>query len=1285
MKTFLIKILTIGSLLLNVLPIFSQEVNPYRRADSQNPLDPGNPVEPAKTFTMNKGDTAMVTLHYVMGGHGTGGECWITLNETARMNFTGTGFKYNKGWGDLLGYGIQSILLKLVQETNDTVISQGIVTKELDIKVDGSTLGLTKNTDTIPVLYPGRYRLEFNGIEKSGGTIILLSSKKEITSCDITLRFEATEITLNPYPISYPDIHDADTSPSRTFEGSTDKNYVATFVSRSFQANEGDLTFNYYDGFGRKDEIVRNRYSPDGFDVTEWQEYDGLGREGRKWLPVETGNEQSGTYKSKTSLASLAPSSNAFDGAAYSYPVYESTPLNRVVENYGEGLLWHRNGKSVKTEYMSNISGNDSLNCKILNITNPNTEKIGLTVTGNYPTGSLLATYTRDEDGNSTIEFKDRQGNIVLERRILHKNKKNENIDTYYVYAGLNRLYAVLPPMLSARMGAGVVEQKEIAHYAYLYIYDAHGWIVGKKLPGASWIRMTYNGDGTLCTMQDGKQRKAGECTFYAYDSNGNLCITGVWAGEYPDFKRTITCTYKGKRGKYLGYDLNNVALKDGNEIQVMQIHYYDNYKFLEDLDGASRLNKKYASLYHQAMRTGTAKRRMYEEGEVFDFETFLYDNRNRISHKEKTNAMNGIDRYDYRYNFIGDVTSYRHVHTVPGHGAIVETYDYTYDHAGRLLSTRYRLGNGPYVQLQTRTYNQRGLLKECVLGNGLTLKYHYNVRGWMRSIDSELMSQTIICEENKAKNIPSYKGNVSMMNYKVDGLTRSFQYSYDNLSRIVSAHYYDDLSEGLYSASYAYDLNGNMLELVRNGSHDGIHEEVYNEISLEYSGNHFCNIAQSNRHVPRKGDPDASDIPAIPGTGTIPFSSIVYDENGNLTQYNGKQIVYDRWNNPQMVDFLNNGNAICYGYNAAGEKMRVIYLSNPFIINPLSSSFQEGPLISDRLFMRDTITYCDNVMYYNGKLTMILNDVGYATMNKEKLFSYFYHIKDHQGNVRVVADETGREVQTNHFYPFGALMSPSTNEAVQPFKYNGKEYDRMFGLDWYDYGSRYYEPAIARWLTMDPQCEKAYGTSPYAYCNNNPVSAIDPDGEEIIILYRDKNGAERSFKFSGAIERNFANIPDNQYVKDVINAYLYNTRNGGGDYLRKAITNPRYSIKVAHPITNPTNKERNIKTKESKYEPKENLVYWLNDFGIVTSDGDFISPATILEHEMYHAVSYEDNPMDRFSILSKWGRYVLEKSAINNAEHKTAKANKEATRKDHEGKFYRTNGPTTTDFYGNY
>lgn len=60
-------------------------------------------------------------------------------------------------------------------------------------------------------------------------------------------------------------------------------------------------------------------------------------------------------------------------------------------------------------------------------------------------------------------------------------------------------------------------------------------------------------------------------------------------------------------------------------------------------------------------------------------------------------------------------------------------------------------------------------------------------------------------------------------------------------------------------------------------------------------------------------------------------------------------------------------------------------------------------------------------------------------------------------------------------------------------YRYNGKELVDDIGL--YDYGARWYDPAVARWNAVDPLAETMSSWSPYNYTFSNPIRFTDPTG----------------------------------------------------------------------------------------------------------------------------------------------------------------------------------------------
>ena len=125
-----------------------------------------------------------------------------------------------------------------------------------------------------------------------------------------------------------------------------------------------------------------------------------------------------------------------------------------------------------------------------------------------------------------------------------------------------------------------------------------------------------------------------------------------------------------------------------------------------------------------------------------------------------------------------------------------------------------------------------------------------------------------------------------------------------------------------------------------------------------------------------------------------------------------------------------------------------------------------------------------------------------------------YYELKDHLGNVRVVvSDKLGTEISGGNiinfsadfisytdYYPFGTQMpGRSLNAGDYRYGFNGKEKDQSgeFGLTAYDYGFRIYNPALGKFLSVDPLTDQYAFYSPYHFAGNDPILFVDLDGRE--------------------------------------------------------------------------------------------------------------------------------------------------------------------------------------------
>ena len=901
----------------------------------------------------------------------------------------------------------------------------------------------------------------------------------------------------------------------------------------------------YYDGIGRPTEEIKRGFGSSYNDIITFHQYDALGREHINMLPSV--GDGTGAYVGLDSYMSKAVSLYG-DSVPFSTIDFEESQLSRPLSEMGPGVNWQTADKGVDYQYSANTASGE-MSCWHF-IVSGTRNNHSLVRVGSYGANQLQVTKMIDEDGNSTLTFTDSEGRNILTRQVTG----SEYADTYYVYDDYGNLCYVLSPEGSAAWNRN---EKVLAtdELGYQYRYDERNRCIAKKLPGASWIYYIYDTNDHLIFVQDGNLREQGKWSMTLYDALGREAISAIYTGDASQLGVDAVNMNVTKQfpGDIIGYKLPTIV--SATDLSPRSISFYDDYStigyFINSYPQLLRFRatEGFAATYDSRAQGLLTGRMLYLADGVTSIPmAYYYDQRGRMIQQRCGDNYTQCSSYDFRGN-----TTTAYEEKVIGNDTTWIKTAYSYKHNGLVDTLSISTFGGGFAQM-VHSYDSLNRLKTIQYGD-IKETYSYNPRGWTTEKNVTKSNVPLLNLKFRYENptnsnsAPQYGGNISEWEWsRNDSNTNMYSFEYDPLERLAESKHYLNatLSNSLEEKDISYDLNGNMLTMTRvdeSGEED--------DLAYSYSGNHL--------------------------------TSSTYDSNGNMT-YDASSGFSIEWNDLNLIRKVSDGVGVLvnYTYLADGTKIRAVDADGEGLEYRGSLTFRRS---SDGTLTPESIAFPGGrfvaMQGADGSIQMVPN----------------YHIADHLGSVRTIIDgSTGQVVETNDYYAFGGRWdrSGSLIDQSNRYRYNGKEEQTTFGTPYSDYGARQYSSASGRWIAVDPLAEKYYSYSPYAFCNNNPVNFVDPDGEKIYFA----NGSSDNFK---------------EKVSEALKLMIFSGT--AGDLLRLELSDINYYIaEVSY--------EKGGKW--NRFNRKSKTIYWDPNAIVETTEYLYMSPMTILAHEAAHAAIFD-------------------------------------------------------------
>ena len=589
----------------------------------------------------------------------------------------------------------------------------------------------------------------------------------------------------------------------------------------------------------------------------------------------------------------------------------------------------------------------------------------------------------------------------------------------------------------------------------------------------------TYDHQGTNTVVTDGK----GNQTAYGYKDGQLVSISGSADGEESVNKQSITANLltkvtNGETEFHYSYDGwgRTTQIEIANEVYATT-KYVDDYTTettLANGDICHTVNDKYGNTTEQTVTRGKIVQKVTNtyhketqqllqsavdiDGKRTYNVSYEYDAKGNVVKEQKGGEYALLKKHTYTKDNDLQATEY----TVDKQTL---RYEFETDHTPDKRSAKVVL---PFNTQQTLAYDGLGRTKEIALGSNLVKDVFYAKYGDHATdrVSSVWHGVNGVRKENtrytydKAGNIETVTENGKLVaRYAYDGLNRLVRE--DNVHFGTTTYQYDHAGNILRKTSYAFTLDET---LTAQGT----------DVEYEYAQNGW-----KDQLVLFNGE-DKKD-----GKG------YQYDQLGNPTTYRGYDLT---WQGRRLVQF----DGVEYTYDADG-----IRTSKRDSNKTIKFFTDKNQIVAEQLVVNGSIKGSRYYIYgadgiagfRQGKETYLFRkniqgDVThiYKLQENKPLELQAQYVYDAWGNCKVLNSD-GVEVDFENNRNFIGHTNP--------FRYRGYYFDYETGF--YYLQTRYYDPQTGRFISADSieylDPETLGGLNLYAYCGNNPVMAVDPEG----------------------------------------------------------------------------------------------------------------------------------------------------------------------------------------------